>query len=62
MTEANEVTTAPKDRPFLTAIVGLAAAIALGLIVFVFVSDFPGPSPAGGDTTKSEAPPEDVTR
>ena len=41
---------------------GLAAAIALALIAFVFVTDFPGPSPAGGDTAKSEAPPEDVTR
>jgi len=62
MTEANKVTTAPRDRRFLTTIVGLAAAIALALIAFVFVTDFPGPSPAGGDTAKSEAPPEDVTR
>ena len=51
-----------KDLPFITTVVSLAAAIALGLIAFVFVSDFPGPSPAGGDTAKSEAPSEDVTR
>jgi hypothetical protein len=51
-----------KDVPFITTLVSLAAAIALGLIAFVLVSDFPGPSPAGGDTAKSEPPPEDVTR
>lgn len=51
-----------KDVPFITTVIGLAAAIALGLIAFVFVSDFPGPSPAGGDAAKSAASPEDVTR
>jgi hypothetical protein len=62
MNASEPARTRSKDRSFIATMVGLAAAIALALIGFVFVSDFPGPSPAGGDATKSAAPPEDVTR
>ena len=47
-----------KDVPFITTLVSLAAAIALGLIAFVLVSDFPGPSPAGGDTLSQKRRPK----
>ena len=52
----------PKDRQFLTTIVSIAAAITLGLLVFAFVTDFPGPPPAGDSTLTPDAPPEDVRR
>jgi hypothetical protein len=51
-----------KDRRFIATMVGIAAAVSLGLILFALVSDFPGPSPAGDDKVTSDSPPEDVRR
>jgi hypothetical protein len=50
------------DRRFLTTIVGIAAAFTLGLLIFAFVTDFPGPPPAGEKELTSDAPAEDVRR
>ena len=41
--------TRSKDRFIIATMVGLASTIALALIAFVFVSEFPAPSPEGGD-------------
>jgi hypothetical protein len=51
-----------KDRELITTMVALAGAVVLGLLVFAFTTDFPGPPPAGTAPDKSEAPPEDVRR
>jgi hypothetical protein len=51
-----------KDRALITTMVALAGAVVLGLLVFAFTTDFPGPPPAGTAPDKSDAPPEDVRR
>ena len=51
-----------RDRRFLTTIIGIAVAVTLGLLIFAFVTDFPGPPPAGDKELTSDAPAEDVRR
>jgi len=49
-----------KDRMIIGTFIGIAVGIALALIAFVLLSDFPGTSHGSAD--KTDAPPEDVSR
>ena len=58
----NRVGARQRDRRFLTMIVGIAAVFTLALLIFAFVTDFPGPPPSGDKELTPDAPAEDVRR
>ena len=62
MTEPTVGDAKHRDHRFLEMMVGIAAAVTLGLLIFAFVTDFPGPPPAGDNQLTSDAPAEDVRR